>query len=67
MKYPCYNCPDRQQSCHSGCEKYKAFRKRNIETNAKRKAEAEKTGISVRGSVTRHRRNDKSPFRTHKR
>lgn len=26
-KSPCFNCPDRTQSCHGVCEKYKEYRK----------------------------------------
>ena len=27
MKAPCYKCEDRNMTCHSTCNKYKAFRK----------------------------------------
>lgn len=38
---PCLGCTERVVGCHSGCEDYKAYRKRLDELNAKVKAEQE--------------------------
>jgi hypothetical protein len=28
-KTPCFNCPERKLLCHSFCDKYNAFKKKN--------------------------------------
>jgi hypothetical protein len=35
MKTPCYECSERKLGCHSTCDRYNAFRKRQDEKNNK--------------------------------
>lgn len=35
-KAPCYKCEDRAVTCHSTCEKYKAFQEENQEAKVNR-------------------------------
>lgn len=42
MKPPCtQDCPDRSPTCHSECERYKEFRKKNVEERDRRYREKE--------------------------
>ena len=42
MKPPCtQDCPDRSPTCHSECERYKEFRKKNAEERDRRYRENE--------------------------
>ena len=41
-KSPCYKCPDRHQSCHVECEKYKEYQAKNKERLELRKKEFDK-------------------------
>lgn len=42
MKPPCtQDCPDRSPTCHSECEKYQEFRKKNAEERDRRYRENE--------------------------
>ena len=38
-KSPCYKCPDRHQSCHTECEKYKKYKTKAEEMRELRKKE----------------------------
>jgi hypothetical protein len=66
MNYPCKDCENRSETCHATCAIYREFRQKNIEINQKRLQENEKYEMSKNGQISRHKRNDKSIFATHK-
>ena len=37
MKIPCFNCNNRIFGCHSGCDKYKEYKKEKDYLNSKRR------------------------------
>ena len=49
-KFPCLECPDRKQRCHSVCEKYKAAKEKNEENRANT-LKARKTDYDVNSSM----------------
>lgn len=51
MKAPCKNCPERSETCHSECDRYKAFHAANAERIARKRrildAENDITAYSI--------------------
>ena len=46
MDGPCYNCPERRVGCHSGCERYQAWRKGyDAEQEVKRREKQQRVGV----------------------
>lgn len=46
MDGPCYNCPERRVGCHSGCERYQAWRQGyDAEQEAKRREKQQRVGV----------------------
>lgn len=67
MKCPCNKCENRQELCHSKCEAYRDYRKKVVDMNKAKFMETQKNSLSASGSRSRHKRNDRSIFKTHKR
>ena len=58
----CKGCAERHEGCHSGCERYKAFRKELDEKNERKRLENEAMYSLIDNAVKRRderRRNDK--------
>lgn len=59
-KAPCKDCPYRKIGCHSTCEKYIAFSKKQKELNELRHKDYEKRNIDFKEKIDKqHRKNKK--------
>ena len=58
----CKGCAERREGCHSGCERYKDFRKKLDEANERRRLDNEARYSLIQNAVKRReakRRKDK--------